>query len=72
MIYTLLSLFSLCSISVSPYKSCTGTCEFVSQSGVIIIQWSVCAEQFVPFFIQDQQQKAFYTSGTCLQQLREV
>lgn len=44
-----LPLFSLCSFSVSLWKACTGNCEFVSHSGVIIIQWSVCAEQFVPF-----------------------
>lgn len=44
-----LPLFSLCFSSASLCKSCTGTGEFVSQSSVIIIEWSVCAEQFVPF-----------------------
>lgn len=41
-------------------KSCSGTYEFVSQQCVIIIQWSVWAEQFVPFSYKSNSRRLFH------------
>lgn len=63
--YFPLTLFSLHIILGSLCKSCTCTCEFVSQSGVIIIQWSVCAEHFVPFSYKINSRRLSILQGAC-------
>lgn len=66
-----LALLSLPIVSGCLWKSCSGTCELLPRAVWLFFN-GLFAENILYLFIQDQQQKAVYTSGSLQQQLRRV
>lgn len=63
------ALLSLPIVSECLWKSCTGTCELLPRAVWLFFN-GLFARNILYLFIQDQQQKAVYTSGSLQQHLR--